>query len=216
MPTPPRQNYFDLVKSCIYLPLIWPHILIYLLNSKYHPIQQDFDGWKTQFGITVQSPFLLLIVLLTKFMDFRNLYYYRIKNITKDSGRFFIRRCAIGFLLIISQFLLPKLKTLTLNGRIGGGLVLVHAHYGVICPDCMGENCKIWHEVTIGYRHYKAPRIGDFVEISPGAKIFGDISIGDRTKIGPNAIVMENIGPNKIVVSQRGFTIETKSENQIK
>ncbi len=42
---------------------------------------------------------------------------------------------------------------------------------------------------TIGEVNGKAPQIGDNVYISPGAKLFGDIVIGDNVKIGANAVV---------------------------
>jgi len=43
--------------------------------------------------------------------------------------------------------------------------------------------------------------IGDFVELSPGATLLGNVSIGDYTWIGANATVLPkvNIGHNCIV-----------------
>lgn len=42
----------------------------------------------------------------------------------------------------------------------------------------------------------KAPTIGDNCFIGPGAKLFGDIKIGDNVAIGANAVVNKDFGDN--------------------
>ena len=66
-----------------------------------------------------------------------------------------------------------------------------HGLYGVfISKDAeIGENCTIFHQVTIGSnriegsKHYGAPKIGNNVYIGAGAKIIGGITIGDNVNI---------------------------------
>ena len=75
----------------------------------------------------------------------------------------------------------------------GPGLAL--AHYGsiVINPHTeIGSNCLIHSGVNIGTQagySDKAPKIGDFCYIGPGAKLFGDVTIPNHTAIGANAVV---------------------------
>jgi len=76
--------------------------------------------------------------------------------------------------------------------------------YGIIISSraSLGEDVVIGQQVTIGNRNgiLAAPRIGNRVYISAGAKVLGDISIGDDVIIGANAVVTKNIPPNVVVV----------------
>ena len=53
----------------------------------------------------------------------------------------------------------------------------------------IGRNVTISHPVTIGRSRGGAPIIDDNVYIGPGAKIFGDIKVGNNVNIGANCIV---------------------------
>ncbi len=59
----------------------------------------------------------------------------------------------------------------------------------------IGNYCKMYQNVTIGQKNGRFPVIGDHVVIYPGAKIIGDIEIGDYAVIGANAVVTKNV-PN--------------------
>jgi serine O-acetyltransferase len=72
----------------------------------------------------------------------------------------------------------------------------------------MGDNCRIWHGVTIGFNNDKAPNIGNNVTISNGATIIGGIKIGDNSIIGPNALVVRNIAPNCVVISEPSYVVK--------
>lgn len=66
-----------------------------------------------------------------------------------------------------------------------------------------GNNCVIRNGVTIGIARVeerKAPVFGDNVDIGTGAKIIGDIKIGNNVKIGANAVVLQEIPDNCIAV----------------
>ena len=65
-------------------------------------------------------------------------------------------------------------------------------HWGSIVISSraiIGCNARIHSCVNIGADKSGAPVIGDNVYIGPGAKIFGNISIGNNVKIGANAVV---------------------------
>jgi serine O-acetyltransferase len=78
-----------------------------------------------------------------------------------------------------------------LGTRIGGGLLLPHPNGIVIHPDAeIGPNCLIFQQVTIGGGKGGIPRIGGHVDIGAGAKLIGNISVGDHALIGANAVVL--------------------------
>ncbi|MBL7965274.1 MAG: serine acetyltransferase [Flavobacteriales bacterium] len=75
----------------------------------------------------------------------------------------------------------------------GPGLSIAHRGTIVVHPDArVGKNCRIHVDVVIGTRPGPddlVPTIGDNCYIGPGAKIFGDITIGPNTAIGANSVV---------------------------
>jgi serine O-acetyltransferase len=92
----------------------------------------------------------------------------------------------------------------------GPGLSL--AHYGSIVVNGnarVGRNARIHSDVNIGEQYGKAPRIGDDVYISPGAKLFGDIAVGDRAIIGANAVVNRDVAPDTVVAGVPARVIES-------
>lgn len=63
---------------------------------------------------------------------------------------------------------------------------LPHGLYGVVISHNakIGKNATIYHQVTIGEGNNGAPEIGDNVFIGAGAKLFGNIKIGNNVLIG--------------------------------
>ncbi|MGD9891603.1 MAG: serine O-acetyltransferase [Dehalococcoidia bacterium] len=84
---------------------------------------------------------------------------------------------------------------------IGGGLYLPHGNVVVDGMVSIGRNCVIAPWVTIGTNGTVAgPQIGNDVFIGTGAKVLGAIHVGDRARIGANAVVIENVPPDTTVV----------------
>lgn len=91
-----------------------------------------------------------------------------------------------------------------IESKIGEGLYI--GHWGGIIIHCavvIGTNCNLSQGVTIGEggREGKrgVPVIGDRVYIGPGAKVFGNIIIGNDVAIGANAVVNKSIPDNAVV-----------------
>lgn len=89
--------------------------------------------------------------------------------------------------------------------EIGKGLYMPHAGGIVLHPQVkMGNYCTISQDVTIGEggRGEKkgTPKLGDRVYIAPGARIFGDITIGNDVAIGANAVVTKDLPDNAVAV----------------
>lgn len=88
---------------------------------------------------------------------------------------------------------------------LGHGLMFDHAS-GIVIGETsvVGDNVSILHNVTLGGtgkevcdRH---PKIASDVMIGAGAKILGNIHIGQGVKIGAGSVVLEDVPPHVTVV----------------
>lgn len=125
----------------------------------------------------------------------------------------YIRNCKSGlFYKIYYYYLRLKYQKMSykLNYEIplnvcGPGLCLVHS--GTIIINGLakiGQNCRIHSGVNIGTIDSMpdlAPIIGDNVYIGPGAKIYGNITIGNNIAIGTNAVVNKSFIEDSITIA---------------
>ena len=110
-------------------------------------------------------------------------------------------------LFTIYYFFFSKLSvklgfTIPLN-VFGPGLCIVHYGTIVISPNAkVGANCRIHPSTCIGAAGGKmeAPQVGDNVYIGPGAKLYGNIQIGNNIAIAPNAAVASSFTENGILI----------------
>lgn len=94
-----------------------------------------------------------------------------------------------------------------------------HECYGLFISNSahIGQNVVIFHQVTIGSvstigsKHQGAPTIGNNVYIGCGAKIIGNVHVGDNVRIGANTVVTRDVPANSIVHTL-GTVIENKDE----
>lgn len=85
---------------------------------------------------------------------------------------------------------------------------IIMTHHAVI-----GENCRIYHQVTIGETAKGAPVIGDNVVIGAGAKIIGAVNIGNDVRIGAGCVITQDIPDGSIVVApEPGIIIKKQGE----
>lgn len=90
------------------------------------------------------------------------------------------------------------------GARIGRGIMIDHAHSIVIGETAVvGNNVSMLHSVTLGGtgkedddRH---PKIGDGVLIGAGAKVLGNITIGQCSRIAAGSVVLEDVPPKTTV-----------------
>lgn len=96
--------------------------------------------------------------------------------------------------------------------EIGPGFYVGHFGGIVITYKArIGKNCNISQGVTIGqsYRGERqgAPTLGDGVYVGPGAKLFGNIKVGNNVAIGANCVVTKDVPDNAIIVGVPGKVI---------
>lgn len=96
---------------------------------------------------------------------------------------------------------------------IGNGLFIDHAS-GVVIGETaeVGDDVTIYQGVTLGgtslepgKRH---PTLGDGVIVGAGAKILGPITVGARSRIGANSVVVRDVPEDAVVVGIPGQVIE--------
>ena len=88
--------------------------------------------------------------------------------------------------------------------KIGKGTMLDHAHSLVIGETAeVGDNVSILHAVTLGgtgkVRGNRHPKIGNNVLIGAGAKILGNISVGDCSRVAAGSLVLKSVHSFKTV-----------------
>ena len=87
--------------------------------------------------------------------------------------------------------------------RIGKGFRIHHFGGIILHPTVViGEHCTMYHHVTIGDLggSGNAAHIGKNVMIGAGAKIIGEITIGDNCKIGANSVVNVDLPADSIAI----------------
>jgi serine O-acetyltransferase len=87
---------------------------------------------------------------------------------------------------------------------LGKGFVIEHSG-GIVVSGfaSFGDHCRIRNGVVIGLARTEepcAPQLGDDVDVGAGAKLLGNIRIGNHVRIGANAVVVTDVPDNCIAV----------------
>jgi serine O-acetyltransferase len=88
------------------------------------------------------------------------------------------------------------------HAKIGPGLLLIHPWCVLIGACEIGENCLIFHEVTLGTNANSDgafPSLGNDVDIYVGARVLGKLHVGDGAKIGANCVVLNSVPAGSVV-----------------
>jgi serine O-acetyltransferase len=95
------------------------------------------------------------------------------------------------------------------GAAIGEGLFIDHG-MGVVIGETsvVGNNVTLYQGVTLGgtgkEKGKRHPNIGDNVVVGTGAKVLGNITIGENSYIGANAVVLRDAPANSTVVGVPG------------
>ena len=98
-------------------------------------------------------------------------------------------------------------------GATLGEAVFIDHGMGVVIGETaiVGDYVTIYQGVTLGGTSLKKvkrhPTIGNHVVVGVGAKIIGNITIGDNTKIGASSVVVKSVPPNCTVVGNPGRVV---------
>jgi len=98
-------------------------------------------------------------------------------------------------------------------GAVIGRRFFIDHGMGVVIGDTaeVGNDVTLYHGVTLGgvstQKGKRHPTIGDGVVIGAGAKILGAITIGSCSRVGANAVVVDDIPPDSVVVGIPGHPV---------
>ena len=90
------------------------------------------------------------------------------------------------------------------NVQIGKGILIDHGT-GIVIGETavIGDNVSILQEVTLGGNGKESgdrhPKIGDNVLLSAGAKVLGNIRIGNCSRVAAGSVVLKEVPPNTTV-----------------
>lgn len=95
------------------------------------------------------------------------------------------------------------------GAKIEAGFCLIHpANIYIGRGVEIGENCKLFHEVTLGTGHIVGtPKLGCNVDVFVGARILGGVSIGNNSMISANCVVTKDVPEDSVVISAPNRTI---------
>ncbi len=96
--------------------------------------------------------------------------------------------------------------------RIGDGVFIDHG-MGVVIGETaeVGDGVTLYQGVTLGgtgkERGKRHPTLRPGVMVGVGAKVLGDIVVGENSKIGAGAVVVDPVPPNCTVVGVPGHVV---------
>ena len=91
------------------------------------------------------------------------------------------------------------------GAQIGRRVIIDHG-MGVVIGETaiLGDDAYLYHQVTLGTastsKGKRHPTVGRNVILGAGAKILGDIVVGDGARVGANAVVVSDVQPGQTVV----------------
>jgi len=89
------------------------------------------------------------------------------------------------------------------RATIGKGLIIYHPNGHVIgATAVIGDYCTLTQGNMIGQRRGGGdrPTIGDYLYAGAGAKILGDIKIGNRVRVAANSVVFHSLPDDASVI----------------
>ena len=138
---------------------------------------------------------------------FHALIFHRQAHWLYRHGRFFLAR-------LLSQFARHCTGIEIHPGATIGRRLFIDHGMGIVIGETaeIGDDCTIYHNVTLGGTGHdtgkRHPTIGDNVLIATGAKVLGPFCVGDNSRIGANAVVLQEVPPNSTVVGVKARVVK--------
>ena len=146
--------------------------------------------------------------------------FYRISHSIYKKGLRFLPR----FISAVGQFL----TTIDIHpaSQIGRRVFIDHGS-GVVIGETViiGNDVLIYQQVTLGgvstSKGKRHPTLGNNIVIGAGAKVLGNITIGDNSKVGANSVVVKDVPADSTAIGiparvlKRGYDKTPLSHNKI-
>lgn len=165
------------------------HWMYYKSADNGEVIKEDLLRNIKQFLHKENLSFLNFCELLTFYVMVRNIFYARVAY----RHHYYAK--------VLSVFARPlPLLDISSTAEIGGGLIVQHGYATIIAPRKIGKKCWVNQGVTIGYTNDDdCPTLGDNVTVYAGAKILGDVHVGNNVVVAANAVVVKDVEDNCVV-----------------
>jgi len=171
-----------------------------ILAMKHYPFYRVYRDFKACFerDPAARTPLGVLEVLFL-YPGFHAILLYRFAHVLQLLRIPFIPR----LISQIARFLTGV--EIHPGAKIGPGIFIDHG-MGVVIGETteIGENATIYQGVTLGgtgkERGKRHPTLGNSVVVGVGAKVLGNIRIGDHVKIGGGSVVIHPVPDNCTVV----------------
>jgi len=166
-----------------------PAYLIFKINRFHEKCEKDLKAWTHHYeNIDGHSAFWQFGYILINERETRNIFLNRLH---RNPIMFVIVRLFFRPLDTLYIYMPPE--------NLGGGLVIQHGFSTIIGARKIGENCKIFQQVTVGYNMDKCPLIEDNVTVCAGAIVIGDVHIECGAVVGAGAVVTKDVAAGKTV-----------------
>jgi serine O-acetyltransferase len=175
-------------------------VILFLTHKNKALMNADVMRWLSVIEMKNRDASFGFVYLMAFFPEFRNLFYYR-----------------AGRIKHLISFLCPGMSTLFINTpEIGQGLFLQHGFSTIINANSIGSNCWINQQVTIGFSNkHDRPTLKDNVTVYAGAKIIGNVTVGNNVIVGANAVVVRDVPDNCTVVGVPARIIKVRDLNNL-
>jgi len=105
------------------------------------------------------------------------------------------------------------------GAQIGRRFFIDHG-MGVVIGETaiVGDDCLLYQGVTLGgtgkERGKRHPTLGNRVIIGSGAKVLGNITIGDDVRVGAGSVVLKPVPDHSTVVGIPGRVVRSRTDNE--
>lgn len=183
-----NRSLFQFRRAMSSLRLI-PHVIVMLSMNNIEDVKADLahsaEVHNMSKPCTMTDFIILFLTLMTFTPEFRNVFYLR-------AGR---KSWAL-------RLTCPRLSCLdVVSPSVGAGLFIMHGEDTFISANSIGTHCHIGRQVLVGYSNATdRPTIGNNVRIFPGAKVIGNIHLGNNSTVGLNTVVMQDVPADTTVL----------------
>ena len=190
------------------------------LQSDVYPFQKNWTILKKAWDTLVEDYAIVMkrdpaaknwLEVLFLYPGPQAIVLYRIAHLLHKAGIFFLPRLISHLARFLTGIEIHP------GARIGKGVFIDHG-MGVVIGETaiVGDNCLLYQGVTLGgtgkesgKRH---PTLGRNVTVGSGAKVLGNINIGNNTRVGALSVVLKDIPQNSTVVGIPGKIVAQRDK----